>query len=337
MRLNGQTIYLALYVDDTLIIASSAEILTYVKKVLSSEFKMTDLGSLSFFLGVQAQINKLGRCIALHQKHYIEKLTTKFKMDDAKTADTPAVPGMILSKEHSPKTEEEEKQMSEIPYRMLVGCLLWISNWTRPDIAHATSTVSQFLVNPGQMHRIAAKRILRYLKGTMNLGLQYLSEPGALKILCWTDSDWAADRDTRRSISVYSISVGKGMVTCSSKKQNTIALSSTEAEYAAVTAAAQEVLHIRSLLKSIGLEQIVATVVFCDNQAAIALTKNPIMHARTRHVEVKMHFIRKSVEDKAIEMHYVPTSQNTAHILTKALPKLKLRQHVGGLGLIELS
>lgn len=108
--------------------------------------------------------------------------------------------------------------MSEIFYRMLVGCLLWISNWTRSDIVYVILTVFQFLVNSGQMYRIVVKRILRYLKGIMNLGLQYLSESGVLKIFCWTDFDWAADRDIRRLISVYFISVGKGMVICSLKK-----------------------------------------------------------------------------------------------------------------------
>lgn len=193
--------------DDTLIIASSLQMLQTVKGLLSLEFSMTDLGQLSFFLGVQAEINKEIRIISIHQKHYIRKLLEKIGMLDAKSAITPEVAGLVLSKEHAPKNEEERKQMEAVPYLMLVGCLLWISNWTRPDVEHATSCVLQYLADPGQVHWVAAKRILCYLKGMMELGLQYCRSPKQekLELATWTDANWAADRDTRRSVLAYCI------------------------------------------------------------------------------------------------------------------------------------
>lgn len=144
--------YLALYVDDTLLLSSSQKAMSEVKQILMSEFKMTDLGQVSFFLGIQVKQLSSPSRIVIHQQHYIQRPLEKFNMADAKPVHTPVAAGMVLSKQQEPKDVAEQKEMDQIPYRMLVGCLLWVANWTRPDISFATSMVSQFLVNPGPAH-----------------------------------------------------------------------------------------------------------------------------------------------------------------------------------------
>lgn len=335
-RSGNEITYLALYVDDTLLLSSSKKAMDEVKQILAAEFRMTDLGAVSFFLGIQVvQPQHLG-FILIHQDHYIQQMLEKFGMKDAKTVATPAATGVTLSKDQSPSTAEDLELMQNIPYRMLVGCLLWVANWTRPDISFAVSTVSQFLANPGQAHWVAAKRVLRYLKGTSSLGIKYDSRSHVsdrISLQAWSDSDWAADKDTRKSMSAYCIQESGGMITWSSKKQSVVALSSTEAEYAATVSAAQEIMYLRALLKPLGHEQMEPILLHCDNQSAILLAKNPVMHSRTRHVDVKLHFIRKIVEDGHVALTYVAIVENVVDMLTKALPREKHNDHTRRLGL----
>lgn len=277
--------------------------------------------------------------VIIHQQHYIQRLLEKFKMVDAKPVHTPVAAGFVLSKQQDPKNEAEKKEMEQIPYRMLVGCLLWIANWTRPDIAFATSMVSQFLVNPGPAHWVAAKRVLRYLKGTSDLGIVYTSSMESktkISMHAWSDSDWAANTDTRRSVTAYCISMAGSVFTWASKKQSVMALSSTEAEYTSTICAVHEIMHMRSLLASLDYPQQEATVLNCDNQSAILLAKNLVMHGRTRHIDVKLHFIRKVIEDGEIKIEYVSTAENRVDVLTKSLPRAKHEEHVVALGIVKI-
>jgi len=202
---------------------------------------------------------------------------------------------------------------------------------THPDIAFAVSACSQYLANPGEPHIKAVKRIMRYLRGTINLKLTF---HGALEpLLGYTDSDWAGDVATRRSTAGYVFNIGSGAISWSSKRQTVVALSSCEAEYMGETQATKEAIWLCSLLKELlGKEEPAATIIYGDNQGAIALAKNPQFHARTKHITIQHHFVQEKQTEGKVDLQYIPTEQQVADGLTKALPKdwfIKFRDALG--------
>ena len=181
--------------------------------------------------------------------------------------------------------------------------------------------LSRHLQGPNESHFIAAKRILRYLKGTSELGLNYKANEKGTIIEGYADSDWASDKDTRRSVTAYVFTLGGAAVSWGSKLQPTVALSSSESEYMAASAAAQEAIHLRSLMGSLGFNQVEPTIIWDDNQGAIAMSENPVMHKRTKHIDIRFHFVRDATARGEIKLSYIPTSDQAADLLTKALPK----------------
>jgi len=204
---------------------------------------------------------------------------------------------------------------------------------SRPDIAFAVSVVSQHSKNPGPPHWTAVRRIIRYLAGTQTWGLMY----GARNCGGFTDAEWGSGKD-RRSVSGYVFMINGAAVSCASKKQPTVALSSTEAEYVVLTQGVKESLWLGELLQDLGAlkYQHEIRLLHCDNQGAIALTKNPEYHARTKHIDIQYHFIRQHVEAGAIQLTYCPTYKMTADIFTKPLPRPQFQKHVLGLGVADL-
>lgn len=335
LHLSKDFAILALYVNDALIVATSQTALEKVKNILNSEFKMSDLGRLSFFLGAQIHTNPDGS-IFMHQAHYVRQVLEKFGMTDCKHVSTPMSVGAEYTNEQSPKTESEKQAMTTYPYNVLTGVLLWLSGWTRPDCTSATRIFSRFISNPGMTHWVGAKRVLRYVKGTMHLGILYKRTNAYPRLVSFSDSDWASDKDTRHSVSANCTMLCGGAISWMSKRQAVIALSSTEAEYTALTAAAQEAMYNRHFLESIGVPQKEPTVIYADNQSSIALAMNPVHHARTRHLDVKQHFIRQAVSSKQVKLQYVQTESNVADLFTKPLPRDRHLQHCESLGLVEL-
>ncbi|KAK9689294.1 hypothetical protein RND81_09G049900 [Saponaria officinalis] len=202
-------------------------------------------------------------------------------------------------------------------FRRLVGGLNYLTH-TRPDIAYSVSLVSRYLHKPTKQHFGAARRILRYMARTVEFGIWY-SKKSSLKLIGYSDSDWAGSLDDRKSTSGNIFSLGSGAITWSSKKQETVALSSSEAEYAAASSAARQALWLRKLLADLGYEQTEATEIYCDNRAAIAMSKNLAFHGRTKHVDIKHHFIRQLVADGKVALKFRGTNEQVADILTKAL------------------
>jgi hypothetical protein len=239
--------------------------------------------------------------------------------------------------------------MATTPYREAVGSLLWVSNGTRPDIAYAVSQVAKYMTNPGQEHWVAVKRIMRYLKGTSDLEIVYngyrdietsgyfggvLPTPTLLptgsvsdhmvkrpKIspAFYVDADYANDPDSRRSITGYVFVLAGAPISWQSRQQVSVALSSMEAEYMAACAAAQEALWLRMLLLDLGVDMVKPISLKEDNQAAIAFSKNPGDHKRSKHIDIRYHFVRERVAAGELTLDYIPTECQLADIFTKAL------------------
>ncbi|OWZ09538.1 polyprotein [Phytophthora megakarya] len=202
------------------------------------------------------------------------------------------------------------------PYRSLTGCLLYIATCTRPDVAYVVTQLSRFLDNPGLEHWRAAIRVLRYLKTTRGFGIIYDRGSGGIKAEAYTDADWGSNIADRRS--VPGAPVGNAPIVFKSKFQRTVALSSAEAEYMALSLCTREVLWARAMLKDMGHEQHEGSQVWEDNQGAIALASNAGYHATTKHVDIHHHFIRENVEDGTVKIGYIDTKHPLADMLTKA-------------------
>jgi hypothetical protein len=224
--------------------------------------------------------------------------------------------------------------MHGVPYTEAISSVLWPVVVSRPDAAYTVGILSQFIQNLEHVHWEALKRVIVFLGTTKNLWLTF-GGPNNPLVEGFCDADWASQKH-RHSISGYSFTFGKGAVSWSSKKQHVIALSSTEAEYIAQTHAAKEALWLKSFLDEIRGKSEGPLRMNCDNQGAIALAKDNKFHSRTKHIDLRYHFIREAVEDEKINVTYIPTDQNTADILTKALAKGKFKHFVEKLGLRTL-
>ena len=317
---DGSMVYLVLYVDDMLIAAKSKSEVQKLKAQLSVEFDMKDLGVAKKILGMEISRDREKKKLSLSQKSYIEKILSRFGMSASKAIDTPSATNIHLSSDLAPKSEVEEEYMSRVPYSNAVGSLMYAMVCTRPDIAHAVSVVSRFMGNPGKEHWQAVKRIFRYLRGTSDVGLIYGGDTHCL-VTGYSDSDYAGDVDSRRSMTGYVFTLSGSVVSWKATLQAAVTLSTTEAEYMALTEAAKEGIWLQGLVGDLGLHQDQA-VVFCDSQSAICLAKDQVHHERTKHIDVRYHFLR---DEKRIEVKKVGTADNPADMFTKSVQQSKFQ------------
>ena len=250
-------------------------------------------------------------------------MVEKFNLTNAKPVSTPMMVGTTFTREQSPSTVNQLARMKGVPYSEALGSVLWPVVVSRPDAAYSVGILSQFIQNPGQAHWEGVKRVISYLGSTKNLWLTF---GGTSKNLLkgYSDADWASQKH-RHSISGYSFHYGIGAVSWSSKKQQIVAQSSTEAEYIAQTHAAKEGVWLKAFTEEVCGTRGGAMLINCDNQGAIALAKDNKFHSRTKHIDIRYHYIRKSVENKKISVSYIPTQDNVADIFTKALPRPKFQ------------
>ena len=244
-------------------------------------------------------------------------------MDDCKPIATPMEVNAKLS------MEDTSPPINVMKYRQLVGSLIYLCN-TRPDLSYVVGVLSRFSNQPRNNHWKAGMRVLRYIKGTLDYGVTYKAG-SSLTGHC--DSDWAGDIDSRKSVSGYCFSLGSGIFSWISKKQPTVALSSTEAEYKAACFASCEAVWLRRILWHLGVQEEHATVLRCDNQSCMAIAKNPVFHARTKHIEIQYHYVRELIKDGIVELVYCPTAENGDDISTKALGKEQIQVHLRSLGI----
>lgn len=225
-------------------------------------------------------------------------------------------------------------------FKQLVGCLMYLTV-TRPDLMFSVCLLSRFMANPRVSHWLAGKRILRYLKGTIELGIFYRrNEGGDMRLMAFTDSDYAGDLNDRRSTTGCVFLMGSGSISWALKKQPVVALSTTEAEYIAAAFCACQCVWIRRILEKIGAEEKSATVIHCDNNSTIQLSKHPVLHGKSKHIEVRFHYLRELVSGEIVKLEYCATENQVADIFTKPL-KLeqfeKLRTMLGMVNLSEVS
>ena len=313
-RENTKFVMLALYVDDLLLASNDGKMLRCVKLELMKHLKMKDLGEATFCLGIEIMRDRKNRKMKLSQKGYLENLLKRFGMEDCRPVSTPEDPGLKLY----PNTDDEvDKKL----YQAAVGAITYITCGTRPDLASALASVNQFSSNPGADHWKALKHIFRYIKGTINYGLTYYgSEQKGIKLTGYVDADWGRNFN-RKSQSGYLFFIQNSLVSWASKRQTVVALSTTEAEYVAAACGAQEAIWLRLLLKSIGFTQEEPTTLYEDNNGCIAISKDARYHSKTKHIDIKYHFIRDAVVKRNVELKYCTSKDMRADILTKPLPK----------------
>ena len=303
-----------------LIVGQSTSRIDKLKHELSKCFAMKDLGAANQILGIRIlRDRKVGK-LWLSQENYIEKVLQRFHMEMAKPVSTPLASHMRLSVSQCPSTEEEKKDMENVPYSSAVGSLMYAMVCTRPDIAHAVSTVSRFLSRPGREHWKAVKWILRYLRGTSDMKLCFGCDD--LTLRGFTDADMAGDVDTRKSTSGYVIIFAGGAISWQSRLQKCVALSTTEAEFIAATEAYKEMLWLKKFLLELGYAQ-EKYELMCDNQSVIHLGKHPTFHSKSKHIDVRYHWLRDVLDEKSICLEKVHTDENGADMLTKCVPRWK--------------
>eukprot|EP00253_Pinus_taeda_P024026 PITA_24026 len=257
---------------------------------------------------------------------------------DSKPVKVPIHVGVKLSAEQCPKIQEEEEDMSRVPYESVVSSLMYAMVCTRPDIEHAVGVLSRFMSKPGKEHWTTVKQVFMYLCGTSDYGLCYQGRPElnrALDIHGFLDADWAGDLDQRRSISGYVFNLFGGAVSWMNKKQSVVVVSTTEAEYMEATHASKEAVWLQRLCSSMGLVQ-GAMRIDCDSQSEIFLEKNPAYHSKTKHIDVQYHFVRDMIEDKKVLLVKVDTLKNNVDALIKFVSSEKFswgRETMGVSGL----
>lgn len=311
-RQDDLVVYLLIYVDDTLMVGNATSFMNSVIKKLSTEFKMKDLGPVKRFMGLN--IETYDGHLRIHQTHYINQILKKFNMADCKHIATPM--------EVNLKLERGVTTMNKLPYRELIGSLMYLVMGSRPDLSFAVGYFSRYQEGASESHFKHLKRVLRYLQGTKNLSLEYTKDVNSKPISCYVDADWGSDESNRKSTSGYLVKLFNCPIIWASKKQPVVALSSTEAEFVAATVAVCEILWLRKLCVDLFIELKDPVTVYEDNQGAIAMSKN-CETRRSKHIDIKYNFIRDCVAQGQIELKFVTTREQLADVLTKSLSKEK--------------
>jgi hypothetical protein len=278
--------FIVVHVDDLILVCNDQNKLLHINEELNQKFEVKDLGELHFFLGMEVERNCDERLLCINQIKYLKEILKRFGMEECKPIGVPFDPKVKLQRNMNGNDESKG-----FPYQKAVGSLMYAMLCTRHDLACSISVLSQHMVNPNMEHWMAIKRIFRYLQGTLQTKLQFGATPSK-EVLGYCDADWGGDLEDKRSTIGFVFMIGGGAISWSSKRQPTIALSTTEAEYMANTQAIKETIWITKLMMDLGyMEEKKVMVIRCDNQGAISLTKNPTHQARTKHIDVQNHFV----------------------------------------------
>lgn len=303
-----------IYVDDILISGNCKEAMNDLKNVLSQQFHIKDLGPVSYFLGLE--IDRSSASFFVSQRKYTLDLLKEFGM-------MKATPLKLLMDANAQLTPDKGKLLTDPqPYQKLLGKLIYLTI-TRPDLAFPVHTLAQYMQRPTNVHMQSAKRVLRYLLNNPAQGI-LLASSSTAQLTAYCESDWASCIATRKSTSGYCVLLGSSPISWKMKKQSVVARSTAEAEYRAMTLTCCEVTWLNSLLQDMGLNNLPFTIIKSDNQAALSIAANPVLHERTKHIEIDCHFIRDKIAEGAVTTQHVPSHSQLADILTKPL---SVKQH----------
>lgn len=320
----GKILIVSVYVDDLIYTSNDNLMMQEFKSSMQEEFDMTDLGKMRYFLGIEVMQTSEGIHISQHK--YAVELLRRFGMEECNAVSNPIVPGGKID------MDENGEKGDETLYKQIIGSLTYLTN-TRPDLKFVVSLLSRYMSRPTKLHFHAVKRVLRYLKGTLDYGIWY-KRGSAAELKVFTDSDYAGDVDGRKSTSGYTFMMSGGAVAWSSKKQSVVALSTTEAEYIAAAICACQVIWMRRILQEMefALEDNVTTIL-CDNTSTIKLSVNQVFYNRSKHMDVRYHFLRNLVNDGVVRLEYCGTQDQLADIFTKPLKKDSFQKFRAALGI----
>lgn len=319
-------IIVAVYVDDFIICYKNEADLLKLRETLHGNFNMKDIGEATSCVGLS--IRQGNGYIEIDQIHYVKQVLERFGMLNCKAACTPCDINQKLS---TSMWNGDNSLVGKVPYQELIGSLLYLSGATRPDIAFAVNNLSRFNAKHSEAHWIALKRVLRYLKGTIDMKLRY--ERTAMNdMIAYTDADWGSDTDKRRSCTGYVVNMSNGAISWCSQRQSIVALSTTEAEYISLSTAVREVIWLNQLAGECGDGGKTAVIIHCDNQSAIDLAECEAYRPRTKHIDIRFHHIREKIERGIIALDYIPTECMVADSLTKAVSSQKTKLCCTGMG-----
>ena len=315
-----------IYVDDIVFGATNPSLCQEFSDLMQGEFEMSMMGELKFFLGLQ--IKQLSGGIFIHQSKYTRELLKKFNIEDCTSSKTLMASNLKLEK------DEDGEDMDQTHYRGMIGSLLYLTA-SRPDIMFATCLCARFQSCPKTSHLVACKRIFRYLAKTVNHGLWY-PRCDNFDLYAYSDADHGGCRIDRKSTSGTCHFLGSSLITWSSKKQVSVAISTAESEYVAAGSACAQVLWIKHQLQDYGIYE-KNVPIYCDNTSAISLSKNPILHSRTKHIEIRHHFLRDHFLKGDICLKFVCTHDQLADILTKPLKEDIFNDIKARIGMCDLN
>ncbi|KAI3729523.1 hypothetical protein L6452_18183 [Arctium lappa] len=324
-KIKGHIILVQIYVDDIIFGSTNPSLCTRFAERMKKEYKMSMMGELTYFLGLQIKQSDKGTFI--NQGKYVKDMLKKFDLNQASAMKTPMAPPLTLSKDPS------GKPVNVTAYRGMIGSLLYLTA-SRPDIMYSTCLCARYQSEPKESHLIAVKRIFRYLKGTPNLGLWYPKDSG-FDLTGYSDSDFAGCKLDRKSTTGGCQLLGGKLVSWTSKKQNSVSTSTAEAEYVAAGSCCSQILWMRNQLLDYDL-QLSKIPIYCDSTSAIAIANNPVLHSKTKHIEIRYHFIRDHVMNGDIELHFIPTDFQLADIFTKPLDETRFNFLISELGMLNL-
>lgn len=307
----GNMLFVSIYIDDLIYTGNDMSMMKNFKVSMQKEFEMSDLGKMRYFLGFEVMQTPHG--IHISQAKYAAEILKRFEMEECNSVRNLLVPGSKLN------MDEDGERVDETLYKQIVGSLMYITN-TRPDLQFSVSLLSRFMSRLTSLHFAAAKRVLRYLRGTMDFGLWY-KRGGAGELLVYTDSDFAGDFDSKKSTSGYVFLIDGAAVTWLSKKQPIVTLSTTEAEYVAASVCACQAIWFKRIIGELGCDAGGSTVILCDNTSTIKLSKNPVFHGRCKHIGVRFHFLRELVKEGVIRLEHCGSQEQVADIFTKPLKR----------------
>lgn len=313
----NEMVILTVYVDDVLIFSRNQSVINSVKNEINNEFEIDDIGAVKRVIGMNVSCSD--KKITINQRSAIEDLLKSSGMEACKSVKSPMEPGLKLEKCDNKNCSSADR-VNGTEYRSVIGSLNYIASTTRPDLTFSVSFLSQYNLCPHKEHMAAVKRVLRYLNGTKTCGIEYAADEPSL--VAFADADWAGCKLDRRSYTGYVVKMCGGAVSWESKKQPTVALSSAEAEYMALTSASKEIKFLANLMDELGLSIMFGLntpTLYCDNKGAICLAENRGFSARTKHIDLRHHFIREAIEAKLVKVEFVASSDNLADLFTKSL------------------